>query len=182
MKSNHRSKGRPAPKPNRTGASQRQLRAGELVRHALVQILHEEDIQDEAMNGVSVTVTEVRISPDLRNATVFVEPLGGAHATEVVKALNRHHGFLRGRLGHAIEMKFTPALKFLHDQSFEDAARMARLFDNPKIREDLAKIEPEPDLPPAAPSHRVTPKVPGSKSGGVVSGAPRKGGNDDRGA
>jgi hypothetical protein len=79
-------------------------------------------------------------------------------------------------------MKFTPALKFLHDQSFEDAARMARLFDNPKIREDLAKIEPAPDLAPPAPLHRVTPKVPGSKSGGVVSGAPRKGGKDDRGA
>jgi ribosome-binding factor A len=173
MKSHHR-KGRPSLKPVRNGASQRQLRAGELVRHALVQILREEDIQDDAMAGVSVTVTEVRVSPDLRNATVFVEPLGGAHAEEVVKALNRHHGFLRGRLGHAIEMKFTPALKFLHDQSFEDAARMARLFDDPKIREDLAKAEPEPPSEPPAASHRVTPKVPGSKSGA------RKGGIDDR--
>jgi len=173
MKSHHR-KGRPSLKPVRNGASQRQLRAGELVRHALVQILREEDIQDDAMAGVSVTVTEVRVSPDLRNATVFVEPLGGARAEEVVKALNRHHGFLRGRLGHAIEMKFTPALKFLHDQSFADAARMARLFDDPKIREDLAKAEPEPPFEPPAAPHRVTPKVPGSKSGA------RKGGIDDR--
>lgn len=181
MKTHHR-KGRPAPKASRTGASQRQLRAGELVRHALVQILYEEELQDEAMAGVSVTVTEVRVSPDLRNATVFVEPLGGAHATEVVKALNRHHGFLRGRLGHAIEMKFTPALKFLHDQSFEDAARMARLFDNPKIREDLAKTDPEPDLGPPPEPRRITPKVPGSKTSGLRTTAPRKGGTGDRGA
>jgi ribosome-binding factor A len=174
MKTHHR-KGRPSPKPGRTGASQRQLRAGELIRHALVQVLYEEELQDEAMNGVSVTVTEVRLSPDLRNATVFVEPLGGAHAEEVVKALNRHAGFLRGRLGHAIEMKFTPALKFLHDESFEEAARMARLFDDPKIRGDLAKAEPEPEPEAPADSRRVTPKVPGSKT------AARKGGIDDRG-
>jgi ribosome-binding factor A len=181
MKTHHR-KGRPAPKPSRTGASQRQLRAGELVRHALVQILYEEELQDEAMNGVSVTVTEVRVSPDLRNATVFVEPLGGTHAEAVVKALNRHHGFLRGRLGHAIEMKFTPALKFLHDQSFEDAARMARLFDNPKIREDLAKTDPEPDLGPPPEPRRITPKVPGSKTSGLRTTTPRRGRADDRGA
>jgi ribosome-binding factor A len=145
-----------------------------LIRHALVQVLYEEELQDDALAGVSVTVTEVRLSPDLRNATVFVEPLGGAHSAEVVKGLNRHAGFLRGRLGHAIDMKFTPALKFLHDQSFEDAARMARLFDNPKVREDLAKAEPEPDLPPPAEPRRITPKVPGSKTGA------RKGGIDHR--
>lgn len=177
----HSRKGRPSPKPARNGASQRQLRAGELIRHALVQVLYEDELQDEAMAGVSVTVTEVRLSPDLRNATVFVEPLGGAHAEEVVKALNRHSGFLRGRLGHAIDMKFTPALTFRHDVSFEDAARMARLFDDPKIREDLAKVDPEPVFEPPAPTHRVTPKVPGSKFSGLRTTAPRKGGNGDRG-
>jgi ribosome-binding factor A len=179
MKPPHR-KGRSAAKPSRNGASQRQLRAGELIRHALVQVLYEEELQDETMSGVSVTVTEVRLSPDLRNATVFVEPLGGAHADEVVKALNRHAGFLRGRLGHAIEMKFTPALKFLHDQSFEEAARMARLFDDPKIREDLAKPEPEPVFEAPAEPRRVTPKVPGSKSGLKVTTP--KGGTPDRGS
>jgi ribosome-binding factor A len=174
----HPPKGRPAAKPGPKGASQRQLRAGELIRHALVNVLYEEELQDETMTGVSVTVTEVRISPDLRNASVFVEPLGGGNADVVVKALNRHAGFLRGRLGHAIEMKFTPALKFLHDQSFAEAERMARLFDDPRIRQDLAKPDPEVE-PDQAPTHRVTPKVPGSKSGGVKVTAPK---GDDHGA
>lgn len=124
------------------GPSQRQLRAGELVRHALVEIMREEEIADPALAGVSVTVTEVRMSPDLRHATVFVEPLGGVHAPEVVDALNRHSKFLRGRLGHAIELKFTPDLKFLHDESFDEAQRMSRLFDDPKVRQDLT-----PDAP-----------------------------------
>ncbi|HEX2561369.1 30S ribosome-binding factor RbfA [Phenylobacterium sp.] len=120
------------------GPSQRQLRAGELVRHALVEVLREEDITDEAMVGVSVTVTEVRMSPDLRHATCFVEPLGGGHASAVVDALNRHSRFLRGRLGRHIELKFTPDLKFLHDESFNEAARMDRLFQDPKVQRDLS--------------------------------------------
>jgi ribosome-binding factor A len=120
------------------GPTQRQLRAGELIRHSLVEILREEDISDAAMEGVSVTVTEVRMSPDLRHATCFVEPLGGGHAAEVVDALNRHARFLRGRLGRTIDMKFTPDLKFLHDESFDEAQRMSRLFDDPKVRQDLA--------------------------------------------
>jgi ribosome-binding factor A len=113
------------------------LRAGELVRHALVEILREADIADPVLEGVSVTVTEARVSPDLRHATVFVEPLGGGHAPEVVQALNRHAKFLRGRLGHAIELKFTPDLKFVHDETFDEAARMSRLFDDPRVRRDL---------------------------------------------
>jgi ribosome-binding factor A len=124
------------------GPSQRQLRAGELTRHALVEILREEEINDPDLAGVSVTVTEVRMSPDLRNATVFVEPLGGGQAPEVVKALNRHAKFLRGRLGHAIDMKFTPALKFLHDESFDESARMNRLFQDPRVARDLSPHPP----------------------------------------
>jgi ribosome-binding factor A len=131
--------GRAAPR----GPSQRQLRAGELVRHALVEILRAQEITDPDLAGVSVTLTEVRMSPDLRNATVFVEPLGGGEqAAVVVKALNRHHKFLRGRLGHAIDMKFTPALKFLHDESFDEAARMNRLFADPRVAQDLRPAEP----------------------------------------
>ena len=145
MKRHHQSKGR-GQTPQ--GPSQRQLRAGELIRHALVEVLREEELQDEAMSGVSVTVTEVRMSPDLRHASVFVEPLGGAklgggQVSEVVKALNRHAKFLRGRLGHGIDMKFTPELKFLHDETFDEAERMARLFDDPRVREDLAKRDNE---------------------------------------
>jgi len=124
------------------GPTQRQLRAGELVRHALVDIFREEDISDPALTGVSVTVTEVRMSPDLRHATVFAEPLGGDHAPEVVEALNKHARFLRGRLGKLIDMRFTPELKFLHDESFDEAARMQRLFDDPRVRRDLTPDEP----------------------------------------
>jgi len=131
--------GRQAPR----GPSQRQLRAGELVRHALVDILRAQEITDPDIAGVSVTLTEVRMSPDLRHATVFVEPLGGGEqAGVVVKALNRHHRFLRGRLGHAIDMKFTPELKFLHDETFDEAARMNRLFDDPRVAQDLKPEEP----------------------------------------
>ena len=131
--------GREAPR----GPSQRQLRAGELVRHALVEVLRAQEITDPDLAGVSVTLTEVRMSPDLRNATVFVEPLGGGEqAAVVVKALNRHHKFLRGRLGHAIDMKFTPALKFVHDESFDAAARMSRLFEDPRVAQDLQPREP----------------------------------------
>lgn len=137
MKRPH-SQGRAAPK----GPSQRQLRAGELVRHALVDIFREEEIADPALAGVSVTVTEARLSPDLRHATVFVEPLGGEHFAPVVEALNRHAKFIRGRLGKLIDMRFTPDLKFLHDESFNEAARMARLFDDPKVRQDLSPQPP----------------------------------------
>ncbi|MBL0948047.1 30S ribosome-binding factor RbfA [Brevundimonas sp.] len=127
------------------GPSQRQLRAAELVRHALVDILREEDIHDEALSGVSVTVTEVRLSPDLKHATCFVEPLGAGietapvagHESEIVKALNAHAKFLRGVLGRRIDMKFTPDLRFRHDESFEVAARMDALLADPRVQADL---------------------------------------------
>lgn len=133
---------KPPPKTTHKGPSQRQLRAGELIRHALIEVLRAEDFTDPALAGVSITVTEIRMSPDLRNATVFVEPLGGEAAGAMVKALNRLAKFLRGRLGRTIDMKFTPALKFLHDESFDEAERMNRLFDNPKVQQDLAAQPP----------------------------------------
>jgi ribosome-binding factor A len=125
------------PKKGLQGASQRQLRAGELVRHALVEILREEDLQDEALVGVSVTITQVRMSPDLKHAIVFVEPLGGAHAAEVTAGLNRASKFLRGRLGHVIELRFTPDLKFVHDDTFDAAAKMNALLNDPRVRRDV---------------------------------------------
>jgi ribosome-binding factor A len=121
------------------GASQRQLRAGEVIRHALVEVLREVEIHDEALAGVSVTVAEVRMSPDLRHATCFVEPLGGGHSPEVVDALNRHAKFLRGALGRHIDLKFTPDLKFRHDESFDEAQRINSLFDDPRVRQDLMR-------------------------------------------
>ena len=125
------------------GPSQRQLRAGELVRHALVEILLEEPPHD--LETAHITVTEVRMSPDLKHAICFVELLGAGldaqsgpvQAGAAVEALNRHAKFLRGRLGRHIEMKFTPDLKFIHDESFEAAARMTALLARPEIRRDV---------------------------------------------
>jgi ribosome-binding factor A len=119
------------------GPSQRQLRAGELVRHALVDILREEDFADPALTGVSVTVSEVRMSPDLRHAIAFVEPLGGAQATEVVAGLNRARSHLRGLLGHAVDLRFTPDLKFIHDETFDAAQHMNELLADPRVRRDV---------------------------------------------
>ena len=130
---NRRRAGQGAPR----GPSQRQLRAGELVRHALVEILREEDVSDPALTGVSVTITEVRMSPDLRHAVCFAEPLGGANAAEVTAALNRVTRFLRGRLGHRVDLRFTPDLKFVHDESFDVAEKMNRLLADPRVRHDV---------------------------------------------
>jgi ribosome-binding factor A len=144
--------------PIELGPTQRQLRAGEVVRHALVEILNEEEIHDEALHGISITVTEVRCSPDLRHATVFVEPLGAGLAKDqnavtitkaqigpAVAALNTHAKFLRGVLGRRIELKFTPALRFLHDESFNEAARIDALFMRPDIARDLHNDNEEQD-------------------------------------
>ena len=124
-----------------SGPTQRQLRAGELIRHALVEIMREEEMDDPALAGVSVTVSEVRMSPDLKHAICFVEPLGagvtGAATAEMVTALNKASKFLRGRLGRHIDMRFTPDLKFFHDDSFNHAARIGALFDNPRVQADL---------------------------------------------
>jgi len=122
---------------SKVGPSQRQLRAGELVRHALVEILRTEDFADPALAGVSVTLSQVKVSPDLKHAICFVEPLGGVHSAEVVAGLGRAAKLLRGKLGHAIEMKFTPTLKFVHDDSFDAAAHMNRLLDDPRVRRDI---------------------------------------------
>ncbi|CAN7358115.1 30S ribosome-binding factor RbfA [Brevundimonas sp. LjRoot202] len=137
------------PNPKAGTVSQRQLRAAELIRHALVDVLREEDIHDAALKDVSVTVTEVRLSPDLKHATCFVEPLGAGvdsapvagHVDEVIKALNAHAKFLRGVLGRRIDMRFTPDLRFRHDESFEAAERLNRLLDDPRVQADIAKSD-----------------------------------------
>ena len=127
------------------GPSQRQLRAGELVRHALVEILRTESFTDPALADVPVTLSEVRVSPDLKHALCFVEPLGGKEAPAVIAALNRASRFLRLRLGPAIEMKFTPDLKFIHDDSFDAAEHISRLLDDPRVRRDLETDHRERD-------------------------------------
>ena len=119
------------------GPSHRQLRVGEMLRHALSEILREREIRDPDLEGVSVTVTQVKPSPDMRHATVFVQPLGGENAEGIVEALNRHRGFLRGELGHTIELKFTPELRFMEDTSFAEAQRIERILHSEKVARDL---------------------------------------------
>src|SRR5271156_987114 len=113
------------PSPARVlGPAQRQLRVGELLRHTLSEILIRGDVRDPDLIGVSVTVTQVKPSPDMRHATAFVEPLAGQNADPVVKALNKHKAFLRGELGHLIALKFTPELRFIEDTSFAEAQKI----------------------------------------------------------
>lgn len=133
------------PNPKAGTVSQRQLRAAEMIRHALVEVMRENEIRDPALTGVSVTVTEVRLSPDLKHATCFVEPLGAGvdsapvagHVDDIVKALNAHARFLRGALGRHIDMRFTPDLRFRHDESFAAAERLNRLLDDPRVQADV---------------------------------------------
>jgi ribosome-binding factor A len=108
-----------------------------MLRHALADILRESDIRDDDLKGVSVTVTQVKPSPDMRHAVAFVEPLGGRNAETVVKALNRHARFLRGELGHAITLKFTPELRFVEDTSFAEAEKIETILKSERVARDL---------------------------------------------
>ena len=117
--------------------SQRQLKAGELIRRALAEILTREDIRDPALRGVSVTISEVRAAPDLKHATVFAAPLGGENSEDVILGLNRSARYIRGCLGRHMEMKSTPRLKFVLDESFDRAEDIDRLLARPDVQRDL---------------------------------------------
>lgn len=121
--------------------SQRQLRVGEEMRHVLAQILARGELRDPAIAERHVTVTEVRVSPDLRNATVFVVPLGGRGLDELVGALNHASGFLRSRLGQDMRLRFLPTLRFAADHSFDEAARIDSILERPSVRRDLSLPE-----------------------------------------
>lgn len=124
------------------GPSQRQLRAGELLRHTLVEIFQREDLRDPALKGVSITLSEVRVSPDLKNASIYCTPLGasvsGADTSEIMAALNRIGPHFRHLLAGKIEMKYTPALRFLEDDSFNEARRIDELLADPNVARDLS--------------------------------------------
>ncbi len=109
--------------------TQRQLRAGELLRHALAEIFQRNDFRDASLRDVSITVSEVRPSPDLRQATVYCLPLGGRDKDKIMPALKREAPLIRGSLGKKIEMKFTPELHFRLDASFDEADRIDALLD-----------------------------------------------------
>ncbi|WP_375452287.1 30S ribosome-binding factor RbfA [uncultured Devosia sp.] len=121
-----------------SGPSQRMLRVGELVRHALAAMFARGEIEDDALRGAVVTVPEVRMSNDLKLANAYVMPLGGNHAEEIVAALNRHRKFIRGRVAPQINLKFAPEVKFFVDDTFAEAGRIDALLRSDKVQRDLA--------------------------------------------
>ena len=121
------------------GPSLRLLRVGENIRHAISTILMRGDVQDQDLDGVSVSVSEVRVSPDLRNATVFVMPLGGDPDTKITKSLNRNSAHIRGLMSKMVHMKYMPRLKFLLDESFDEASHIETLLRDPRVSRDLEK-------------------------------------------
>lgn len=121
--------------------SQRQLRVGEELRHVLAQTLERGELRDPDLEGVIITVTEVRVSPDLRNATAFVLPLGG-HADDmgaVLAALGRASTYLRHQVGRQIRLKYLPAFSFKADPSFDAAGRIDALLHDPAVARDLVR-------------------------------------------
>ena len=124
-------------KPESSGPGQRQLRVGELIRHALAEALQRGDIHDPAFEGVIVTVPEVRMTPDLKNATVFIVPLGGKGGEAVIEAFERNSRYLRGVIAKKVNLRFAPELRFRLDQSFDEGDRIDALLRSPEVRRDL---------------------------------------------
>lgn len=120
-----------------TGPSQRQLRVGELIRRTLADVLNRGDIHDPDLNRMSITVSEVRTSPDLKIATAFVLPLGGQGRAEAIEALARNKYELRRALGKEMTMKYTPDLRFLIDESFDRMDDTNRLLNSAEVKRDL---------------------------------------------
>ena len=127
---------------NSRSPSQRSLRVGELMRHALAEMLVRGDIHDDVIASHVITISEVRMSPDLKLATIYVMPLGGEDLGPVLDALANNRRFIRGELARAVNLKFAPDIRFRADESFEEASRIDRLLDSPKVRQDVEKDEP----------------------------------------
>jgi ribosome-binding factor A len=127
------------------GPSQRMLRVGELVRHALAAIFARGDVEDDALAGAVITVPEVRMTPDLKIANAYVMPLGGQHAEEIVAALNRNRKFIRGRVAPQINMKFAPEIRFFVDDTFDEASRIDSLLRSDRVQRDLRDDDEDGD-------------------------------------
>ena len=125
-----------------SGPSQRQLRVGELIRHALAEMFSRGDIHDPVIEGHMITVPEVAMTPDLRLATIYVMPLGGRDAKPVIEALERNKKFLRGEVARRVNLKFAPDLRFRVDERFDEAERIEKLLRTPAVQKDL---EQDPD-------------------------------------
>lgn len=120
------------------GRSVRLLRVGEQVRHALAEVLARGDVHDETLASHLVSVTEVRMSPDLRHATVFAKPLLGADEEAVLKALRTHTAFLQTQVAKRVSTRFVPKLKFVADQSFDEGGKIDALLRDPRVAKDIA--------------------------------------------
>ncbi len=121
------------------GPSQRMLRVGELVRHKMAEMLSRGEIHDDVLSVNVITVPEVRMSPDLKLATVYVMPLGGKDTRAVLAALERNKRYIRGEISHTLQLKFAPDVRFREDETFAEATRIDQLLDSPKVKQDLDK-------------------------------------------
>jgi ribosome-binding factor A len=128
-----------------TGPSQRMLRVGELVRHALAGLFARGEIEDDVLVGAVLTVPEVRMSPDLRLASAYVMPLGGERAAEIVEALNRHQRFIRGRIAPELDLKYAPEVRFFVDETFEEFGKIDAILRSPQVQRDLHKDDDDED-------------------------------------
>jgi ribosome-binding factor A len=119
------------------GGSQRQLRVGELIRHELADMLSRGDIHDPVVEGHMITVPEVRMSPDLRLATIYVMPLAGRDVSDVLAALDRNKRYVRGEIARRVNLKFAPDIRFRADERFDEAERIEKLLRTPQVQRDL---------------------------------------------
>ena len=130
-----------APTTKNAGLSNRQLRVGELVRRTISDILVKEDLYEEILENLPITVSEVRCSTDLKLAKVYVIPLGGKNLKQVVLALNKRKGEIRKLLGKKLNMKFVPDIRFVEDMSFDQIDKTNKLLSNPSVSRDLKNLE-----------------------------------------
>ena len=128
---------------DQAGPSQRALRVGELVRQALADMLARGEVHDPVIEGHLITIPEVRMSPDLRLATIYVMPLGGRDEKAVVAALDRNRRYLRGEIARRVNLKFAPDIRFRVDESFDEAQRIEKLLQSPEVARDLGKKDAE---------------------------------------
>jgi len=125
------------------GPSQRALRVGELIRHAMSELLTRGEVHDPVLEGHLITVPEVRMTADLRLATIYVMPLGGRDIEQVIEALDRNKRFLRGEIAHRVNLKFAPEIRFRADERFDEAERIEKLLRTPAVQRDLKREDDE---------------------------------------
>lgn len=128
--------------------SQRQLRVGEVIRHELASMLARGEVHDEVLASHVVSVTEVKLTPDLKLATAYIMPLGGQAEKEVLAALDKHRRYMRGELAHRLDLRFAPDIRFRRDETFDEADRISRPLRDDRVRRDLASRRPDTETDP----------------------------------